>query len=110
MAEDKSVKEGLRIFKLIGYTLVFIAGTLLNILLFFAVTRKRIRHNNTSKTFITLMQNLAVADVLLLVLNIPFDAAWHEVINMIIYYLMILNILKYFRYNAQADWLHDYHV
>jgi hypothetical protein len=85
-AENPDVKQSLRVLKLVGYTLVFIAGTLLNILLFVAVTRKRIRHNNTSKTFISLMQNLAVADLLLLILSIPFDAAWHEVLIDILIY------------------------
>lgn len=80
--EDPAAKEngdsikGIRIFKLALFAIVFLAGAFLNILMFLVVTRKRVRHRRTAKSFIRLIQNLACADLLFLFFTIPFDSAW----------------------------------
>nr|UQI50268.1 prolactin-releasing peptide receptor [Haliclona caerulea] len=74
--EDYDTILGVRIFKLVLFVLIFLAGCFFNILMFMTVTRKHIRHQRTSRSFIRLIQNLACADVLFLCFVIPFDSAW----------------------------------
>lgn len=68
--------KGLRILKLTLFSLIFVIGAFLNILMFLVVTRKRVRHRRTAKSFIRLIQNLACADLLFLFFTVPFDSAW----------------------------------
>ncbi|KXJ14807.1 neuropeptide Y receptor type 6 [Exaiptasia diaphana] len=74
--EDGDAIMGIRIFKLVLFGIVLLAGLFLNILMFLVVTRKRVRHRRTAKSFIRLIQNLACADLLFLFFTIPFDSAW----------------------------------
>lgn len=76
--EEYDTILGLRIFKLVLFVLIFLVGSFLNILMFMTVTRKHIRHQRTSRSFIRLIQNLACADVLFLCFVVPFDSAWWE--------------------------------
>lgn len=76
--ESPEVTEGLRLFKLVMYIIIFVISLPANVLMLLAVSRKAYRHWNTAKSYICLIQNLAVADVLLVFFSIPFDLAWHE--------------------------------
>lgn len=76
MGEKADTVRGLRIFKATLFAIIFVIGMFLNILMFLVVTRKRIRHRRTSKSFIRLIQNLACADILFLFFTIPFDSSW----------------------------------
>ena len=76
--ENPDVTEGLRVFKLVMYIIIFVISLPANVLLLLAVSRKAYRHWNTAKSYICLIQNLAVADLLLVFFSIPFDLAWHE--------------------------------
>ncbi|XP_031564382.1 prolactin-releasing peptide receptor-like [Actinia tenebrosa] len=76
--EEYDAITGIRIFKIVVFAIIFIAGSFLNILMFLAVTRKHIRHQRTSRSFIRLIQNLACADVLFLCFVVPFDSAWWD--------------------------------
>ena len=78
LSEEYEALLGLRIFKLVLFVIIFLAGCFLNILMFLAVTRKHIRHQRTSRSFIRLIQNLACADILFLCFVVPFDSAWWE--------------------------------
>ena len=72
--ESATVKEGLRVFKLVMYTTIFIVSVLLNSFMLLALWRKFRRHRRTAKSFIILMQNLGVSGLVLVVASIPFDA------------------------------------
>lgn len=76
--ESPDVKEGLRVFSLVMYVIIFVIALPANVLLLLAVSRKAYRHYNTAKSFICLIQNLAVADILLVFFSIPFDLGWHQ--------------------------------
>jgi hypothetical protein len=76
--EDHDTVQGLRYFKLVVYVLIFLIGSYLNVLMFLTVTRKRVRHRRTARSFIRLIQNLAAADILFLFFVVPFDSAWWE--------------------------------
>ncbi|KAK3708368.1 hypothetical protein QZH41_014827 [Actinostola sp. cb2023] len=76
--EKQDVLDGLRYFKLSLFVLIFLVGGFLNILMFLVVTRKRVRHRRSSKSFIRLIQNLACADLLFLFFTVPFDSAWWD--------------------------------
>lgn len=72
--ESATVKEGLRVFKLVMYITIFIVSVLLNSFMLLALWRKFRRHRRTAKSFIILMQNLGVSGLVLVVASIPFDA------------------------------------
>ena len=71
-------KENLRVFTLVMYIKIFVASVLANSLLLMVLWRKFRRHRKTAKSFIYLMQNLAISGLVLVISSIPFDTAWHE--------------------------------
>ena len=76
--ESAVVKEHLRRFKLAMYILIFIVSILANIFMLLVLWRKFRRHRKTAKSFIVLMQNLALSSLVLVIVSIPFDAVWQE--------------------------------
>ncbi|XP_032233853.1 RYamide receptor [Nematostella vectensis] len=74
--EAQDTLDGLNYFKLTLFVIILVAGLLFNTLLFLAATRKRVRHRRTARSFIRLIQNLAIADIALLLLAVPFDSGW----------------------------------
>lgn len=76
--ESAAINAHLNRFKLVMYILIFIASVLGNTFMLLVLWRKFRRHRKTAKSFIVLMQNLALSGLVLVIASIPFDAAWHE--------------------------------
>lgn len=78
VTESASVKEDIRVFRQVMYIIILVLSILANILLVLMLIRKQLRHRRTAKSFICLVQNLAVANILIVVLGIPLDDIWHD--------------------------------
>ena len=76
--ESASIKEHLGRFTLVMYIIIFIVSVLANIFMLLVLWRKFRRHRKTAKSFIVLMQNLALSGLVLVITSIPFDAISHE--------------------------------
>lgn len=76
--ESAAVKEHLGRFKLVMYIMIFVISVLANTFMLLVLWRKFRRHRKTAKSFIVLMQNLALSDLVLVITSIPFDAVWQE--------------------------------
>lgn len=76
--ESAVVKEHLRRFKLVMYILILVISVLANTFMLLVLWRKFRRHRKTAKSFIVLMQNLALSSLVLVLASIPFDAVWQE--------------------------------
>lgn len=72
------MKEHLRRFKLVMYILILVISVLANTFMLLVLWRKFRRHRKTAKSFIVLMQNLALSSLVLVLASIPFDAVWQE--------------------------------
>ena len=58
--------------------MIFIVSVLANTFMLLVLWRKFRRHRKTAKSFIVLMQNLALSGLVLVIASIPFDAVWQE--------------------------------
>lgn len=71
-ASDRE-SEGLRIFKLLCYIIVFIVGTIGNSLVVWLVAKRRLRAR-----YNYFLANLAIADLAVVAINLPFRLAYQE--------------------------------
>lgn len=70
---ENKESEGLRIFKLLCYTIVFIVGTVGNSLVVWLVAKRRLRAR-----YNYFLANLAIADLAVVAINLPFRLAYQE--------------------------------
>ena len=76
--ESAEVKNHLQTFTMVMYIMLIIGSVLTNISMLLVLWRKFRRHRKTAKSFIILMQNLAVSGLVLVFTSIPFDLATQE--------------------------------
>lgn len=74
--ESATVKENLRTFNLVMYILIIVVSIPANVIMLLVLWRKFRRHQRTAKSFIILMHNMALSDLVLVVASIPFNLAW----------------------------------
>ena len=71
--ESAAVKENFRVFNLVVYILIISISIPANIFMLLVLWRKFRRHRRTAKSYIMLMQNLALSGLVLVIASIPFD-------------------------------------
>ena len=78
MAFEKwEVRDSIRVFHQVMSVILLVVSVLMNVLLLLMLTRKRLRHRRTARSFICLVQNLAIANILVVLLGVPLDRVWH---------------------------------